>query len=85
LGLVENMAWFECDHGTRYPIFGDGGGAKEAGKLKIPLLGQIPINIPTREQGDSGSPVALMAPEENPASAAFADLATAVALSAVPE
>ncbi|MCP5538176.1 MAG: Mrp/NBP35 family ATP-binding protein [Akkermansiaceae bacterium] len=85
LGLIENMAWFECDHGSRYPIFGEGGGAREADKLKIPLLGQIPINIPTRAQGDSGSPVALMNPAENPASAAFADLATAVSLSAVPE
>ena len=81
LGLVENMAWFECDHGTRYPIFGEGGGVKEAAKLKIPLLGQIPINIPTREQGDAGIPVALTDPEQNPASAAFAELATAVALS----
>lgn len=81
LGLVENMAWFECDHGTRYPIFGEGGGAKEAEKLKIPLLGQVPINIPTREQGDSGQPVALTPPAENPASAAFADLATTITLS----
>jgi len=85
LGLVENMAWFECDHGTRYPIFGDSGGVKEAAKLKIPLMGQIPINIPTREQGDSGSPIALTAPSENPASAAFADLATAVTQAAAPE
>ncbi len=79
LGLVENMAWFECDHGTRYPIFGEGGGAKEAEKLKIPLLGQIPINIPTRQQGDAGTPVALTDPSTNPASAAFAGLAAAVA------
>ncbi|MEJ6572571.1 MAG: P-loop NTPase [Akkermansiaceae bacterium] len=85
LGLVENMAWFECDHGTRYPIFGEGGGAREAEKLKIPLMAQIPINIPTREQGDSGNPVALIDPTENPSSAAFADLATAIALSVVPE
>ncbi|MGB2011353.1 MAG: P-loop NTPase [Akkermansiaceae bacterium] len=78
LGLVENMAWFECEHGTRYPIFGEGGGADEADKLKIPLLGQIPINIPTRQQGDTGSPVALMEVDENDASAAFAGLASQV-------
>ncbi|MFK7910056.1 MAG: P-loop NTPase [Akkermansiaceae bacterium] len=75
LGLVENMAWFECDHGTRYPIFGEGGGAKEAEKLKIPLLGQIPINIATRQQGDSGKPVALLSTGENSASTAFTDIA----------
>ncbi len=57
LGLVENMAWFECDHGTRYHIFGDGGGAREAKKLKVPLLGQIPLDIKTREQADHGAPV----------------------------
>jgi ATP-binding protein involved in chromosome partitioning len=78
LGLVENMAWFECEHGTRYPIFGDGGGAAEAEKLKLPLLGQIPISIPTREQGDAGSPVALMDPAQNDASAAFAALAGSI-------
>ena len=79
LGLVENMAWFECEHGTRYPIFGEGGGVREASKLKIPLLGQIPIDIPTREQGDSGQPVAVNSPSENPASAAFAELAATLA------
>jgi ATP-binding protein involved in chromosome partitioning len=78
MGLVENMAWFECEHGTRYPIFGEGGGAAEAKKLKLPLLGQIPINIPTRQQGDSGAPIALSDPAENDASAAFADLAKSI-------
>lgn len=81
LGIIENMAWFECDHGTRYPIFGEGGGAREAEKLKIPLLGQIPISIPTRVQGDTGRPIALENPAENPTSAAFADIASAVSLS----
>lgn len=78
LGLVENMAWFECDHGTRYPIFGEGGGVKEAERLKIPLLGQIPISIPTRERGDSGQPVALTDPNDSSASEAFESLATAI-------
>lgn len=80
LGMIENMSWFECDHGTRYPIFGDGGGAREAEKLKIPLLGQIPINIPTRLQGDKGAPIALTPTAENATSAAFADIAQSVLL-----
>lgn len=75
-GIVENMAWFECDHGTRYPIFGDGGGAAEADRLGIPLLAQIPINIPTRDRSDSGQPIAMLDPKTNPVSAAFAELAT---------
>jgi len=83
LGMIENMAWFECDHGVRYPIFGEGGGVREAEKLKIPLLGQIPINIPTRIQGDAGQPIALTPPAENPSSAAFADIAQALVLSTV--
>ena len=83
LGLIENMAWFECDHGVRYPIFGDGGGVREAEKLKIPLLGQIPINIATRVQGDAGQPIALVDPAENPTSAAFADIAKAILLTCI--
>ncbi len=59
LGVVENMSYFECpSDGVRYPIFGEGGGAREAERLGVPLLGQIPIDVPTRERGDAGDPVA---------------------------
>lgn len=74
-GIVENMAWFECEHGTRYPIFGEGGGAVEADRLGVPLLAQIPIDIATRERADSGMPVAMLDPAESAVSRAFADLA----------
>ena len=57
-GIVENMAWFECDHGTRYPIFGEGGGQKEADRLGIPLLAQIPLDPKLRERADAGRPIA---------------------------
>jgi len=79
LGLVENMAWFECDHGTRYPIFGDSGGVREAAALNVPLLGQIPIDVATREGGDSGKPVALMPAAESKVSAAFHEVARQLA------
>ncbi len=75
LGLVENMAWFECDAGKKYHIFGDGGGVREAETLNVPLLGRIPIDVATRESGDSGTPVALRQPETHKVSAAFHDLA----------
>ena len=75
LGLIENMAWFECDAGKRYPIFGSGGGIREAEHLNVPLLGQIPIDIETRERGDSGAPVALVSPSKSKVSAAFHELA----------
>ena len=79
LGLIENMSWFECDAGKRYHLFGEGGGVREAESLRVPLLGQIPIDVPTREGGDSGRPVALTAPSANKVSAAFHQLARSVA------
>jgi ATP-binding protein involved in chromosome partitioning len=78
LGLIENMAWFECDAGKRYHLFGEGGGVREAQALNVPLLGRIPIDIATREGGDAGRPVALLPPEQNKVSAAFHELSAAI-------
>jgi len=75
LGLVENMAWFDCDHGQRYYLFGEGGGVREAATLNVPLLGQIPINPETGRRGDQGQPVALLPPGEHPVADAFHQLA----------
>ena len=59
LGLVENMSYFMSpSDGKRYDIFGTGGGEREARRLRVPLLGQIPIDIATRESGDRGIPIA---------------------------
>src|SRR3954451_173304 len=58
LGLIENMSYFVCPgDGKRYDIFGSGGGEREAKRIRVPLLGQIPIDIPTRESGDRGMPI----------------------------
>jgi len=58
LGLIENMSYFESPNdGKRYDIFGSGGGEREARRLRVPLLGQIPIDIATRESGDRGMPI----------------------------
>lgn len=58
LGLIENMSYFESpSDGKRYDIFGSGGGEREAKRLRVPLLGQIPIDIATRESGDRGRPI----------------------------
>ena len=78
LGLIENMAWFECDAGKRYHLFGEGGGVREAEALNVPLLGRIPIDIPTRERGDSGQPIALLSPDKNKVSAAFHEVAAGI-------
>src|SRR3954454_17280433 len=58
LGLIENMSYFRSpSDGKRYDIFGSGGGEREAKRLRVPLLGQIPIDIATREAGDRGMPI----------------------------
>jgi ATP-binding protein involved in chromosome partitioning len=58
LGLIENMSYFiSPSDGKRYDIFGSGGGEREAKRLRVPLLGQIPIDIATREAGDRGIPI----------------------------
>jgi ATP-binding protein involved in chromosome partitioning len=58
LGLIENMSYFVCpSDGKRYDIFGSGGGEREAKRLRVPLMGQIPIDIATREAGDRGMPI----------------------------
>jgi len=80
LGVIENMAWFEGDDGKKYPIFGSGGGVREAAAMNVPLLGQIPIDMPTREGGDSGRPVALLDAAESKVAAAFHQTAASIRL-----
>jgi len=71
LGLIENMSYFLCpSDGKRYDIFGSGGGTREAKRLGVPLLGEIPIDIATREAGDRGVPI-VSADTEGPVSQAF--------------
>lgn len=68
LGLIENMSYFLCpSDGQRYDIFGSGGGEREARRLGVPVLGQVPITIATREAGDRGKPVTLADPESSAA------------------
>lgn len=71
LGLIENMAWFEGDDGKRYYLFGEEGGLREAKDMNVPLLAQIPIDIPTGRGGDDGVPIALTDPAKSKVSAAF--------------
>jgi ATP-binding protein involved in chromosome partitioning len=64
LGLIENMSYFiSPSDQKRYDIFGSGGGEREAKRLRVPLLGQIPIDIATREAGDRGMPIAAEDPK----------------------
>ncbi len=61
IGLVENMSWFTPeelpDH--KYHIFGKDGGIALAERMKVKLLGQIPLIMSVREGGDVGHPAVL--------------------------
>jgi len=61
-GVIENMSWFTADDGTRYELFGRGGGAMLAADLGVPLLGQIPLVPALREGGDVGRPITVAEP-----------------------
>lgn len=76
-GVVENMSWFSPPDqlDRQYPIFGSGGGQRLADEAGVPLLAQIPIELPVQEGGDSGRPVTLSQPDSL-AAAAFRDLAS---------
>lgn len=78
LGLVENMAWFTPEElpQNRYYLFGKDGGRRMADRYGIPLIGQIPIYMGIRENGDAGTPAAL---GDTPQAQAFLDVAEAVA------
>lgn len=73
-GVVENMSWFTGDDGTRYELFGRGGGQALADELGVPLLGQVPLVPALREGGDVGVPVGVADPGGE-AAAAFDALA----------
>ena len=78
LGIVENMSYFLCPgDGKRYDIFGTGGGAREAARLEVPLLGEVPIEPLVREAGDTGRP-AVGAHPESAAASVFESIAQKV-------
>ena len=55
LGMVENMSGFICpDTGKRYDIFGSGGARRRAAELDVPFLGEVPLNMQIRINGDAG-------------------------------
>jgi ATP-binding protein involved in chromosome partitioning len=78
LGVVENMSYFVApDTGARYNIFGEHGGTRVAEEFGVPLLGEIPLEMDTRQGGDAGVPVTVGHPESAQA-AVFRRVAEAV-------
>ena len=79
LGIVENMSYFLCPHcGGRTDVFSHGGARKEADKLGVPFLGEVPLDIMIRANSDDGRPVVASLPESGHASA-FLEIARQVA------
>ena len=62
-GVIENMSWLVQPDGSKFELFGSGGGQAVADRLAtiagvpVSLLGQIPISIALREGSDAGAPV----------------------------
>jgi ATP-binding protein involved in chromosome partitioning len=74
LGIVENMAFYECPEcGHVEHVFGSGGGQRTATELGIPFLGSVPLDPAIVAGGDSGKPVVLDRPD-SPAGKAFREL-----------
>ena len=64
LGIVENMSYFVApDTGKRYDIFGHGGARREAERLGVPFLGEVPLQMAIRETSDAGKPVVVSKPD----------------------
>ncbi len=77
-GVIENMSWFTGDDGTRYELFGSGGGQLLADDLGVPLLGKVPLVQALREGGDDGIPVVVAEPDSE-AAMVFTQLAQTIA------
>jgi ATP-binding protein involved in chromosome partitioning len=83
-GVIENMSWFTGDDGTRYELFGAGGGQELAEELEVPLLGKLPLVPALREGGDDGRPIAAVDPGSE-AGQAFHDIARRIAVDLRPK
>jgi ATP-binding protein involved in chromosome partitioning len=63
LGIVENMSFFHCPQcGHEAHIFSHGGGQTASSQLKVPFLGEVPLDESIRISGDEGLPLAISDP-----------------------
>jgi len=64
LGVVENMSYFLCPHcGERSDVFSHGGAKREAERLGVPFLGEVPLVMEIRETSDAGLPIVATKPD----------------------
>jgi len=70
LGLIENMSFYCCPNcGHRAELFGHGGGRREAERLGVEFLGELPLKLAIRELADAGTPIVAARPETEEAEA----------------
>jgi ATP-binding protein involved in chromosome partitioning len=78
LGLIENMSTHICSNcGHEEHIFGHGGVAKEAEKLGVPLLAEVPLHLDVRIASDGGAPIVVSKPD-SPQALVFRKVARAL-------
>jgi ATP-binding protein involved in chromosome partitioning len=78
LGIVENMSYFLCPKcGERSDIFSHGGARREAERMGVPFLGEIPLHMDIREKSDAGLPVVATEPD-GPLAAIYREIAMKV-------
>ena len=79
LGVVENMAYFTCGScGAKHYIFNSGGASRLAQELKVPVIGEVPLETSTREAADQGVPEVIAHPD-SASSTAFTTIARTLA------
>lgn len=75
LGIVENMSYFIApDTGNRYDIFGHGGARREAERIGVPFLGEVPLTMDIRALSDAGTPIVVADPN-SPQTLVYRDIA----------
>jgi ATP-binding protein involved in chromosome partitioning len=63
LGIVENMSYYVCPKcGHRAEIFSHGGARREAERLGVEFLGELPLDPVIRETSDGGRPIVISEP-----------------------
>ncbi|KAI7870976.1 P-loop containing nucleoside triphosphate hydrolase protein [Spinellus fusiger] len=66
LGMVQNMSLYicpNCNHSSH--IFGHDGAADMAKKMKIPLLGEVPLHADICQLSDAGTPIVVSQPNSS--------------------
>jgi Mrp family chromosome partitioning ATPase len=76
LGVVENMSGLACPHcHESISVFGAGGGAKMASHMKVPMVGEIPIDPQMVDFGDQGRLMDLLSHKDLPINKAYMAIA----------